>query len=409
MKWLTVPEWTRVSATPGSLSPGGGSSVGGWPPGARGLSASPALPPLCRACSLWRSRAHSVCRSLCLCRAMPSRVLERLAEQMQVVEAQAAPLRPEPSAASKGSVTLLDYGAGNVRSVRNAIVRCGFEVVEATSPEDVLTAEKLIFPGVGSFGFCMGQLEKSGYSEALKQRIAENRPLLGVCLGMQLFFEESEESPGVAGLGVIPGVVTRFDEGSVESIPHMGWNGARTIRPGSSTLLDGMLDERGYTDKLYFVHSYRAMLSEDNADWVLTMTDYGDASQSFVSSVQKGNVMATQFHPEKSGEVGLKMFNNFLSAAAIVSPPRAVLPLPTAERTVLARRVIACLDVRSNDAGDLVVTKGDQYDVREKDDGGEVRNLGKPVELAGRCVLAASLPVLLLRGHDLTCINSQLL
>jgi glutamine amidotransferase/cyclase len=170
-----------------------------------------------------------------------------------------------------------------------------------------------------------------------------------------------------------------------------------------------MLDERGYTDKLYFVHSYRAMLSEDNADWVLTMTDYGDASQSFVSSVQKGNVMATQFHPEKSGEVGLKMFNNFLSAAAIVSPPRAVLPLPTAERTVLARRVIACLDVRSNDAGDLVVTKGDQYDVREKDDGGEVRNLGKPVELAGRCVLAASLPVLLLRGHDLTCINSQLL
>lgn len=340
---------------------------------------------------------------------MPSRVLERLAEQMQVVEAQAAPLRPEPSAASKGSVTLLDYGAGNVRSVRNAIVRCGFEVVEATSPEDVLTAEKLIFPGVGSFGFCMGQLEKSGYSEALKQRIAENRPLLGVCLGMQLFFEGSEESPGVTGLGVIPGVVTRFDEGSVESIPHMGWNGARTIRPGSSTLLDGMLDERGYTDKLYFVHSYRAMLSEDNADWVLTMTDYGDASQSFVSSVQKGNVMATQFHPEKSGEVGLKMFNNFLSAAAIVSPPRAVLPLPTAERTVLARRVIACLDVRSNDAGDLVVTKGDQYDVREKDDGGEVRNLGKPVELAGRCVLAASLPILLLRGHDLTCINSQLL
>jgi glutamine amidotransferase/cyclase len=325
--------------------------------------------------------------------AMPSSVLERLAEQMQVADIgqEGGPLRAEGSAGSKGAVTLLDYGAGNVRSVRNAIVRCGFDVVEVTSPEDVLTAEKLIFPGVGSFGFCMGQLEKSGYSEVLKQRIAENRPLLGVCLGMQLFFEESEESPGVAGLGVIPGKVTRFDEKAVESIPHMGWNGARTIRPGSSTLLDGMLDERGYTDKIYFVHSYRAMLSEDNADWVLTMTDYGDASQSFVSSVQKGNVMATQFHPEKSGEVGLKMFNNFLSAAAIVSPPPAVLPLPAAERTILARRVIACLDVRSNDAGDLVVTKGDQYDVREKDDGGEVRNLGKPVELAGRCVLAASL------------------
>ena len=301
---------------------------------------------------------------------MPSAVLAQLAQQL-------TPGAPEPAAlvapmaaaaASKGSVTLLDYGAGNVRSVRNAIVRCGFEVIDVQSPEDVLTAEKLVFPGVGSFGFCMGQLEKSGYADVLKQRIAENRPLLGVCLGMQLFFEESEETPGVAGLGVIPGKVTRFDEAAVESIPHMGWNGARMIRPGSSTLLDGMLDEQGFTDKLYFVHSYRAMLTPENADWVLTQTDYGDASQSFVSSVQKGNVMATQFHPEKSGEVGLKMFNNFLSATAIVSPPAAVLPLSAAERTVLARRVIACLDVRSNDAGDLVVTKGDQYDVREKED-----------------------------------------
>lgn len=306
---------------------------------------------------------------------MPSAVLAQLAQQLAAAPgaAEPAPLQPMATAAaaapgSKGSVTLLDYGAGNVRSVRNAIVRCGFDVIEVQSPEDVLTAEKLVFPGVGSFGFCMGQLEKSGYAAVLKQRIAENRPLLGVCLGMQLFFEESEETPGVAGLGVIPGKVTRFDESAVESIPHMGWNSARMIRPGSSTLLDGMLDEQGFTDKVYFVHSYRAMLTPDNADWVLTQTDYGDASESFVSSVQKGNVMATQFHPEKSGEVGLKMFNNFLSATAIVSPPAAVLPLSAAERTVLARRVIACLDVRSNDDGDLVVTKGDQYDVREKED-----------------------------------------
>ena len=289
-----------------------------------------------------------------------------------------------PAAGSKGSVTLLDYGAGNVRSVRNAIVRCGYDVIDVSSPEDVLAAEKLIFPGVGSFGYCMQRLRDSGFIEPLKQYIAEDRPLLGVCLGMQLLFEESEESPGVAGLGVIPGKVTRFDDALVESVPHMGWNGARTIRPGASTLLDGMVDERGYTDKVYFVHSYRAMLDEANADWVLTQTDYGDGSQSFVSSVQKGNVIATQFHPEKSGEVGLSMLANFLNSDTIVSPPPAVLPLPKVDRTVLARRVIACLDVRSNDAGDLVVTKGDQYDVREKDDDRGVRNLGKPVELAGR-------------------------
>ena len=152
-----------------------------------------------------------------------------------------------PAAGSKGSVTLLDYGAGNVRSVRNAIVRCGYDVIDVSSPEDVLAAEKLIFPGVGSFGYCMQRLRDSGFIEPLKQYIAEDRPLLGVCLGMQLLFEESEESPGVAGLGVIPGKVTRFDDALVESVPHMGWNGARTIRPGASTLLGRGLSELAET------------------------------------------------------------------------------------------------------------------------------------------------------------------
>ena len=288
------------------------------------------------------------------------------------------------AARSKGSVSLLDYGAGNVRSVRNAIRACGYDVVDIVQPGDILKADKLVFPGVGSFGFCMQRLTEGGFVEPLKQYIAEDRPLLGVCLGMQLFFEGSEETPGVAGLGVIPGMVTRFSDPNV-AVPHMGWNGTRTVRPGTSTLFDGITP----ADKLYFVHSFRASLSEANSDWVLAMTDYGDSDQTFVAAVHKGNVMATQFHPEKSGAIGLKMLGNFLDASAIVSPPPVVISAglhrPTASnRTELARRVIACLDVRSNDAGDLVVTKGDQYDVREKDGDNAVRNLGKPVELAGR-------------------------
>lgn len=108
----------------------------------------------------------------------------------------------------------------------------------------------------------------------------------------------------------------------------------------------------------YFVHSYRAMCTAENASWVLTETDYGDASQTFVSSVHRGNVMATQFHPEKSGRVGLRMLANFLNASTFVAPPPATTAVAEPPRTVLARRVIACLDVRTNDRGDLVVTKG---------------------------------------------------
>ncbi len=262
-------------------------------------------------------------------------------------------------------VTLLDYGAGNVRSVRNAIKKLGYEVEDATRSEDILNAEKLIFPGVGSFGSAMQRLHELGFVEPLTEYIKADRPFLGICLGLQTLFEGSDEALGVKGLGIIKGVVGKFDE-SKRSVPQIGWNGVN-IRQASPLFAE-------YNgEKLYFVHSFRAMPEPGNEEWVLTTTDYGDE---FVSAVQKGNVAAVQFHPEKSGQAGLNILKGFLDDGA---PVGAITENPSP--TKLAKRIIACLDVRSNDAGDLVVTKGDQYDVREE---GEVRNLGKPVELAKR-------------------------
>lgn len=266
-------------------------------------------------------------------------------------------------------ITLLDYGAGNVRSVRNAIKKLGFEVRDVTSPDDIRTAEKLIFPGVGSFGSAMARLESLGYLAPLKEYLAANRPFFGICLGLQTLFEGSEESPGVAGLGLIPGQIKRFTAPGL-AVPQIGWNGIAIRKP--SALFNGYEGE-----KLYFVHSYRAELSAANRDWQLTTTTYGS---DFLSAVQKGNIVATQFHPEKSGAAGLRLLRNFLTADDLTLGELSLVVQGVAE-TKLAKRIIACLDVRTNDAGDLVVTKGDQYDVRES---GEVRNLGKPVELARR-------------------------
>ncbi|MDH5298121.1 MAG: imidazole glycerol phosphate synthase subunit HisF [Desulfobulbaceae bacterium] len=263
-------------------------------------------------------------------------------------------------------VTLLDYGAGNVRSVRNAISAAGHEVEDVSTPADILKAEKLVFPGVGSFGSAMARLRECGYIEPLLAYLKSDRPFLGICLGLQTLFEGSDECFGVAGLGLIKGQVKKFDETQM-SVPHIGWNGIVRCKP--SALFN---DYHG--EKLYFVHSYRAMASAENREWVLTTTNYGDE---FVSGVQKGQVAAFQFHPEKSGQAGINLLKNFIEAPAVAAIDLASQP----GETKLAKRIIACLDVRNNDAGDLVVTKGDQYDVRDK---GEVRNLGKPVELARR-------------------------
>ncbi len=259
-------------------------------------------------------------------------------------------------------ITLLDYGAGNVRSVINAIEALGETVRVVETPDDILKAHKLVFPGVGSFGRMMETLHDKGLAEPLKQYLSQDRPFLGICLGLQALFGQSEEAPGIQGLGVLPGRIVRFR--TELAVPHIGWNGITARAP--SAIFNGL----GGEEKFYFVHSYHAVC--DNASHVLTTTDYG---YPFASAVQRGNLVATQFHPEKSGPAGLRILENFIRNPVPHLPERC--PSPTR----LAKRIIACLDVRANDQGDLVVTKGDQYDVREK---GQVRNLGKPVELARR-------------------------
>ena len=253
-------------------------------------------------------------------------------------------------------ITLLDYGAGNVRSVINAIESLGETVRTVGSPQEILSAEKLVFPGVGAFGNMMQILHQKGFVEPLLGYLASDRPFLGICLGLQALFEGSDEELGTKGLGFLAGTVKRF---AIDlAVPQIGWNGIRVKQP--SRLFAGMNGD----EKFYFVHSYYVAPADEST--VLTTTDYGI---SFTSSIQKGNVVATQFHPEKSGTAGLGVLKNFLDTAT-----PAVVPAAGPTRTQLAKRIIACLDVRANDQGDLVVTKGDQYDVRQE---GAVRNMGK--------------------------------
>eukprot|EP01018_Ginkgo_biloba_P009088 Gb_08206 [translate_table: standard] len=274
------------------------------------------------------------------------------------------------------AVTLLDYGAGNVRSVRNAIRLLGFDIHDVNEPEDILTAKRLVFPGVGAFAAAMDMLNKTGMAEALREYIKNNRPFLGICLGLQLLFEYSEENGPVGGLGLIPGVVGRFDSSNGLRVPHIGWNALQLQQP--SVILDGVKGHR-----VYFVHSYCAMPSNANKDWVSATCNYGGE---FIAAIKRGNVNAVQFHPEKSGAVGLGILRSFLTGNNSHSAETASLVENHSSKhaSTLAKRVIACLDVRTNDKGDLVVTKGDQYDVREHNEERQVRNLGKPVELAGQ-------------------------
>lgn len=278
------------------------------------------------------------------------------------------------------SICLLDYGAGNVRSVRNAIRSLGFEVKDITSAQDIAQAERIIFPGVGSFGSAVQRLKDMGVWQALYDYVQAGKPFLGVCLGLQLLFQASEETPNVQGLGIIPGVVGRFQVAQQQlTVPHIGWNGINVVKPSPICHAD---------DIVYFVHSFRAMPSPDNHSWISAVTDYGEK---FISVVQKGAVFAAQFHPEKSGTTGLAFLHKFLHLPLHASPEADqalsfddFLVASQLHTTALRKRVIACLDVRANDNGDIVVTKGDQYDVREKSAQSEVRNLGKPVDLAAR-------------------------
>ncbi|KAI8331023.1 hypothetical protein BC941DRAFT_439593 [Chlamydoabsidia padenii] len=278
---------------------------------------------------------------------------------------------------------MLDYGAGNVRSLVNAINRLGHEITYVSDPSDILKADKLIFPGVGAFGHAMEALHKKGYAAPLKEYLATGRPFMGICVGMQTLFEGSDESDA-PGLGVIPGITKKFNP-ATKAVPHMGWNGVQILKESSSEqdISYSLKDTSVY----YFVHSYAVPYDANkHKEWALTTTQYGD--EIFVSSVQKGNILATQFHPEKSGYAGLRVLNSFLTGTGVVDTSQVTLikdPVVNSKDR-FTKRIIACLDVRANDNGDLVVTKGDQYDVREKSADGQddVRNLGKPVDLAKR-------------------------
>ncbi|KAF1979600.1 imidazole glycerol phosphate synthase HisHF [Bimuria novae-zelandiae CBS 107.79] len=279
------------------------------------------------------------------------------------------------------TVHLLDYVAGNVRSLVNAIEKVGYTVEWVRSPADVPAAEKLIIPGVGHFGHCMTTLKKAGYVEPVREHIKAGKPFMGICVGMQALFEGSEEDPQTKGLDVIPVRLKKF-ESKDKSVPHIGWNSANTSRAGQVT--DESLYGLRPASKYYYVHSYAAPYREgelEKAGWAVATARYGD--EEFVGAVAKDNIFATQFHPEKSGAAGLRAIKAFLDGKRSQKLPEV--PSADATREGLTRRVIACLDVRTNDQGDLVVTKGDQYDVREKDgvsSGGAVRNLGKPVDMA---------------------------
>ncbi|KAF3762937.1 hypothetical protein M406DRAFT_45364 [Cryphonectria parasitica EP155] len=275
------------------------------------------------------------------------------------------------------TVYLLDYVAGNVRSLVNAIEKVGYEVAWVKTPEEVANAEKLILPGVGHFGHCLTQLSSAGFLPAIKAHVEAGKPFMGICVGLQALFEGSSENPNCPGLGLIPSRLGRFDN-AVKAVPHIGWNDA--LVAGGASLYDLRPGS-----KYYYVHSYRCTYEPgvlEGQGWSVATAGYGN--EIFVGAVARGNVLATQFHPEKSGVAGLRVIRAFLTGdgARTLAPPgnKDVVPPPQG----LTRRVIACLDVRTNDAGDLVVTKGDQYDVREKSDGRGVRNLGKPVEMARR-------------------------
>ena len=201
-------------------------------------------------------------------------------------------------------IAIIDYGAGNLRSVSNAIDHLGFKATVTSQADEILAAEAVIFPGVGAAGDTMDSLERLGLTQVILRLAAENRPLLGICLGLQVLLTGSQEGGWRECLGIISGKVKKLPEGL--KIPHMGWNQVRQLRAHS--IFEGIPDGSNF----YFVHSYFADLVDKSA--VIGQTDYG---VSFCSVLAKGNLVATQFHPEKSGELGLRIYDNFIRQAGV--------------------------------------------------------------------------------------------
>jgi glutamine amidotransferase len=202
-------------------------------------------------------------------------------------------------------IAIIDYGMGNLRSVQKGFERVGLDAVVTSDPKVVMEAERIVLPGVGAFPDCMRNLEQGGFVDPLLRVIEEGRPFLGICLGLQLLFTESEEFGIHKGLNIIPGRVVRFPEGMTENdeelkVPHMGWNQL------SFKLRPPVFEEIAEGTNFYFVHSY--YVQPEDSSVIATTTNYGI---DFCSSVWKDNIVATQFHPEKSQEKGLVILKNF--------------------------------------------------------------------------------------------------
>lgn len=198
-------------------------------------------------------------------------------------------------------IAIIDYDAGNIKSVEKALQHLGEECIVTRDPEIILNAEKVILPGVGAFGDAMGKLHNYGLVSVIKKVVEKGTPFLGICLGLQLMFERSDESIGVEGLGLLKGEIVRIPDKEGLKIPHIGWNSLKF--PNKGRLFEG-IEEDSY---VYFVHSY--YLKAEDKSIVKATTDY---STLIHASVEKDNVFACQFHPEKSSEVGLKILSNFV-------------------------------------------------------------------------------------------------
>ncbi len=197
-------------------------------------------------------------------------------------------------------IVIIDFGMGNLRSVQKAIESVGHRALISSDPEMVRAADKVILPGVGAFADAISELRRNGMDQAFIEAVRSGKPCLGVCLGLQLLFDLSEEDGDHTGLGLLPGRVVRFASAEGLKIPHMGWNSLRVVRP--VPLLEGM--ESGTS--VYFVHSYHAAPTE--ASDVIAVADYPGP---FAAIVGRDNLIACQFHPEKSQKAGLAMYANF--------------------------------------------------------------------------------------------------
>lgn len=205
-------------------------------------------------------------------------------------------------------IAIIDYGVGNLFSVEKAFASIGQEVKVTGDAEDLRSADKLVLPGVGAFGDCMNNLEATGLIPVILEEVEKKKPLLGICVGLQILFEGSEESPGVKGLGIFKGTVKRIKAPQLK-IPHMGWNSI-LMRNEECIMRNCLFDNLAEKPYFYFVHSYHAVPNDQ--DLIAATTDYGER---LTAAIVKDNIYATQFHPEKSGDVGLQILNNFVSIA----------------------------------------------------------------------------------------------